>query len=39
MVSVKEAFDLAFSEAEEAKKEGDVPVGAVIVSEIGRAHV
>ena len=32
MVSVKEAFDLAFSEAEEAKKEGDVPVGAVIVS-------
>lgn len=32
MVSVKEAFELAFSEAEKAKSEGDVPVGAVIVS-------
>lgn len=33
MVLLKEAFDLAFSEAEKAGAEGDVPVGAVIVSD------
>lgn len=41
MVSVKEAFDIAFDEAQKAKQEGDVPVGAVIVSGgeiICRAH-
>lgn len=32
MVSLKEVFDLAFGEAEEAMMAGDVPVGAVIVS-------
>ncbi len=30
MVSLKEIFDLAFSEAKKALDEGDVPVGAVI---------
>lgn len=41
MVSLKEAFDLAFAEADEAKREGDVPVGAVIVKNgeiLAKAH-
>lgn len=41
MILLKEAFDLAFSEAESAAAEGDVPVGAVIVSDgeiVAAAH-
>lgn len=33
MVSLKEAFDLAFDLAVEAKRQGDVPVGAVIAKD------
>lgn len=41
MKSLKQAFDAAFAEAECAKAEGEIPVGAVIVKDdeiIARAH-